>query len=144
VVVEIRARIPLSNLTHYGAFAISVITLIALVVYPIPFCIDCESADPWGHGSTKGELPVALWLLAAPFLAGVAAIKRGWIVPLCVVFALLVTQPLGGVAWWSLRLNEGPFILAFGLPLTFACFGIGCIVRVLVRLSMGVVHPHHR
>jgi hypothetical protein len=29
---------------------------------------------------------------------------------------------LGGVAWFSLRENEGPFILALGLPITAACF----------------------
>ena len=59
----------------------------------------------------NGEVSVSFWLLIAPFLAGVFPVKRGWLVPVVTVLALLATQPLGGVAWWSLRENEGPFIL---------------------------------
>ena len=70
-------------------------------------------------------------VLAAPFLAGLFALRRGWLVPICVVVALLLTQPLGGVEWWSLRDNEGPVILIFGFPAAFVCFGLGSILRVL-------------
>ena len=76
------------------------------------------------------------WLFAAPFLAGLLALRRGWLVPICVVLALLVTQPLGGVALWSLRENEGPVILISGFPAAFACFGLGYVVRVLAGLPL--------
>lgn len=98
-----------STLASYGAAALLVITVVALIAWPLPFCIDCEYPNPWGHPAVKAETPVSFWLLIAPFLAGALPIKRGWLVPIVVVLALVATQPLGGVAWWSLRENEGPF-----------------------------------
>ena len=56
--------------------------------------------------------------------------------PFCVVLALLITQPLGGVAWWSLRDNEGPIIIIFGLAATLMCFGFGFVVRVIAGLPL--------
>jgi hypothetical protein len=137
--VQLGARIHPIKLGHYGAVALSVVTLIALIIYPIPLCFDCEFPNPWGHVTAKGEGPVAVWLLIAPFLAGVFGLRRGWLVPLFVVLALLVTQPLGGVPWWSLRDNEGPIILLFGLPVTATCFGIGFVVRVIVGLVRHII-----
>jgi hypothetical protein len=125
--VESRAAID-----RYGAAVLAVVTIAALIVYPVPFCIDCEYPNPWGHAGVWGEVPVGFWLLIAPFLAGVYPIKKGWLVPVVVVLALIATQPLGGVAWWSLRDNEGPFILLFGLPVTGACFGVGRLTRAIV------------
>lgn len=125
------------KLTNYGAVALSLLTLVALTVYPLPFCIDCEYPNPWGHVPAKGEVPVSWWLLVAPFLAGAFRLRKGWLVPICVVLALLVTQPLGGVALWSLRENEGPFILLLGLPVTGACFSLGCLVHALVTFLRG-------
>jgi hypothetical protein len=118
-----------SNLIQYGAAMLSVITIVALIVCPLPFCIDCEYPSPWDHVSVKGEIAVWYWLLIAPFLAGAFPIKKGWLVPFGVVIALIATQPLGGVALWSLRENEGPFILLLGLPVTAVCFGVGRMTR---------------
>jgi len=118
-----------------GTVALSAITLAALIAYPLPFCIDCEYPDPWGHVSVRAEIPVSLWLLVAPFLAGAFPMKQGWLVPVVVVVALIATQPLGGVAWWSLRENEGPFILVLGLPLTAVCFLIGRLARYIVSAT---------
>jgi hypothetical protein len=117
---------------RYGAVALSAITVAALVAVPLPFCFDCEYPNPWDHVSVKAEVPVSYWLLIAPFLAGAFPMRWGWSVPVVVVLALLATQPLGGVAWWSLRGNEGPVILVLGLPLTAACFGIGRFARAVV------------
>ena len=121
-----------SKLICHGAFLMSVVTVAALVAYPLPFCIDCEYPNPWGHQSVKAEGPVYFWLLIAPFVAGALPIKNGWLVPIVVVVALLATQPLGGVAWWSLRANEGPFIIILGLPVTALCFGFGFVTRYLL------------
>lgn len=117
---------------RYGACALSAVTVAALIAYPLPFCIDCEYPNPWGHVSVKWEIPVSFWLLVAPFLAGAFPIKKGWLVPIVVLCSLLATQPLGGVAWWSLPENEGPFILLLGVPLMAACFGVGRLTRVVM------------
>jgi hypothetical protein len=130
--VDSRARILSSNISHYGAAVLSVVTVFALTLYPLPFCIDCEYPNPWGHVSVLAEVPVSFWLLIAPFLAGAFPVKKGWLVPLVVVLALIATQPIGGVAWWSLRENEGPFILLLGLPVTAVCFGFGSLSRVVL------------
>jgi hypothetical protein len=128
--VEKSAQVFLSTLRDHAAVAISFVTLTALSIYPLPFCIDCEFPNPWGHVAVWEEDPVSIWLLAAPFLAGLFAVKRGWLVPIWVIFALLVTQPLGGVEWVSLKNNEGPFILVFGLPVVAACFGLGYMIHI--------------
>jgi hypothetical protein len=85
-----------------------------------------------GDVSVKGEIPVTAWVLIAPFLAGAFPMKRGWLVPIIVLGTLLATQPLGGVAWWSLKDNEGPFILMLGVPYMAACFGVGRLMAVMV------------
>ena len=124
-------RSALRKLRQHGTVSLSLLTVIALSFYPLPFCIDCEYPNPWHHVAKGGE-PLAFALVfAAPFLAGLFALRRGWLVPICVVVALLVTQPLGCVEWWSLRDNEGPFILIFGFPAAFVCFGLGYVIRVL-------------
>jgi hypothetical protein len=102
------------------------------MAYPLPFCIDCEYPNPWGHVSVKGEIPVSFCVLVAPLLAGAFPMKRGWLVPIVVLGSLLATQPLGGVAWWSLRENEGPFILLLGVPLMAVCFGVGRLIGVVM------------
>jgi hypothetical protein len=70
---------------------------------------------------------------------GRAARASEGLVPICVVLCLLATQPLGGVAWWSLRENEGPFILTFGLPTTAVCFGVGYLLHGIPALIKGLV-----
>ena len=137
--MEAGIRSSLSKLRYHGAVGVSVATVIALCIYPIPFCIDCEFPKPWGHVSVQGEGLVFAWLLIAPVLAGLLALRNGWLVPICAVLALPITQPLGGVAWWSLRDNEGPFILYVGLLAAMACFGIGHLIRIIVVCMKGVM-----
>lgn len=120
------------KLYRHGAITLLVLTLIALSIHPIPFCIDCGISSPWGHASAKGDDLLTCWLLISPFLAGLFALRVGWLVPLATVFSLLLSQPIGGVAWWSLRENEGPVILLVGLPATLICFGIGYLARSLI------------
>jgi hypothetical protein len=45
------ARILLSKLSDHGTVVMSVVTLVALSSCPLPFCIDCEFPNPWGHVS---------------------------------------------------------------------------------------------
>jgi hypothetical protein len=130
----------LAQLRRHGTVALSLLTLIALCVHPLPFCIDCEFPDPWGHKSSPFDGPLLVWLLIASFLAGLFALWKGWLVPIFVVLALLATQPLGGVTWWSLRDNEGPFILALGLPAAGVCFGFGYLVHKIAALNKHVAN----
>jgi hypothetical protein len=130
--MEIGWRVLLSKLHRHGAVSLSGLMVIALIIHPVPFCFDCEFSNPWGHVSTKGDDLLMIWLLISPFLAGLFALRMGWLVAIAAVLAILISQPLGGVAWWSLRDNEGPIILLFGLPATTACFGIGYLARSLV------------
>ena len=109
-------RTLLSRLWDHGTTILCAVTLIALVLFPLPFCIDCEMPNPWGHVAVWEEGPVTVWFFIAPLLAGLLALRGGWLVPVWVVFTLLATQRLGGVVWWSLRDDEGPFILLFGPP----------------------------
>lgn len=141
-VVELAAQAVLSKFRYHGSVAVSVATLIALSIHPTPWCIDCEFPNPWSHISDGGDVVLTVWLLIAPFLAGLFALRRGWLVPVGMVLALLITQPLGGVAWWSLRENEGPFILILGLPTCAACFAFGQLVRSAVVLIQGFIKPH--
>jgi hypothetical protein len=125
----------LARLRKQGAVVISASTIVALSVCPIPLCFDCEFPNPWGHVQARCEAPLAVWLLFAPFAAGILGLRRSWLVPVCVVLGFLATQPLGGVEWWSLRDNEGPFILMYCAPLALACFGAGHLIRLAAILA---------
>ena len=78
-----------------------IVTLIALAIFPIPFCVDCEGPNPWGQ---KHPIPsyafaiLAVWMVAASITAGYSSAKRYWLAPASIVLAQLITQPLGGVA----------------------------------------------
>jgi hypothetical protein len=120
-----------SDLVRNGTVILCVMTLLLAVIYPVPFCIGCEFAKPWGHVPVWQEDIVLIWLLAAPFLAGLFVLKKGGLVPLIAVFALVIVQPLAGVAWWSLLANEGPFIILLGSPIAAACYGGGRLVRLI-------------
>jgi hypothetical protein len=133
------ARVLLSKLGDHGALVICVLTLIALSIFPLPFCVACEFPNPWGHVAVWPEVPVSIWLVTAPSLAGLFALRRGWLVPIWVVFALLATQPLGGVELVSLRENEGPVIIGLGLPVTAACLGVGYVIRVVVVFTKAII-----
>src|SRR5215471_16358906 len=112
---------------RHGSFVLSIATMVALSLYPTPWCFDCEFPDPWGHHDGAIDAVLTVWLLAAPFVAGLFALRRGWRVQLCAMAALLIAQPLGGVSWDSFVNNEGPVHLAIRLTRVLGrpCHGFG-------------------
>jgi hypothetical protein len=119
----------LTTVYSRGWEIISLATIIAFSVHPTPWCADCEFPDPWGHVYDRIDDILGLWSLTAPFIAGVLGLRKGWLVPICVVFATLITQPLGGVPLWSLVRNEGPTIVILGLPICAFSFGVGNVIH---------------
>ena len=95
-----------------------VLTLIFLVIHPIPECVDCEYSNPWGRNDAvylRDSHLLDLWLILASFYAALNSLKRSWLVPLGIVFSHAATQFRGGVTWASFSGNEGPAILIMGL-----------------------------
>jgi hypothetical protein len=66
-------------------------------------------------------------------LVGLLRLRKGWLVPLAFVLIDCATEPLGGVPLWSLLRNEGPMLLIVGLPVGFASFAVGWILRLLIE-----------
>ncbi len=60
------------------------------------------------------------------------------------VIAFICTQPLGGVALWSLIHNEGPFIVLLGTPVFAALFGLGLLANRTAGLLRQVVMATQR
>src|SRR5438445_188978 len=73
----------LSKVRYHGSVLISLATLFAFSIHPVPWCFDCELPNPWGHVAGWADDVLTLWLLTAPFLAGVFALRMGWLVPVC-------------------------------------------------------------
>ena len=67
--------------------------------------------------------------------------RNNWLVPVSIVIAHLVTQPIGGVALWSLWSNEGPMILLLGVPTGVASLLVGYLVRLGVDHMRTTLHP---
>lgn len=140
--MQFRAEDVLSKARRYGAFALIAATLIVWIVHPVPFCIDCEFPNAWGHADNdRNDVVVIAWAAVAAFLGGLLAVRRSWLLPLGIVTAILISQPLGGVAWWSLRENEGPFIVVFGLPALAACLVAGHLVQIAAVFVTGMIGP---
>jgi len=135
------AKTLLATVRSHGSVAISLATLLALTIHPTPWCVDCEFSNPWGHVSDRLDDILDAWLSIAPFIAGLFAFRKGWLVPVCMVLATLITQPFGGVAWWSLLNNEGPVIVILGLPACAFCFFLGYCIRATVLLAGGSLQP---
>jgi hypothetical protein len=127
--VDCGAQTLVASVRSHGSVAISLATLVALTIHPTPWCVACEFSNPWGHVGDRLDDILGAWSLVAPFVAGLFALNKGWLVPVCVVLATLITQPLGGVAWWSLLNNEGPAIVILGLPACAVCFLLGYCIR---------------
>jgi len=53
----------------------------------------------------------------------------------------LITQPLAGVDWLSVRENEGPIIVIIVLPACAVCFFLGYCVRVAALSARRDVEP---
>jgi hypothetical protein len=111
------------------------VTLLVLAIHPIPECIDCEFPRPWGRADlaylhTSAILDV--WFVVASITAGYCSARRYWLVPVSIVIAHVITQPLGGVALWSLWSNEAPLIVLLGFVAGVVCLSVGGIMRFLV------------
>ena len=118
-------------------------TFIALAIHPIPECIECEYARPWGRNDAtyaQASTLLAAWLIIASFVAGFWSVKRNWLVPVSIVIAHLATQPIGGVAFWSLLSNEGPMILLIGALTGSASLFVGYCVRLGISQMRGRAH----
>ena len=86
-----------------------VVTLVVLAIHPIPECIDCEFPHPWGRDDVAYHHAadiLSVWFMVATITAGFFSIRKYWLVPVLITFADVITQPLGGVALWSLRSNN--------------------------------------
>jgi hypothetical protein len=90
-----------------------------------------------GHVADRFDDFLFVWSLFAPFIAGMFAMRTGWIVPLAVVFGNWISQLLGGEHWVDFEGNEGPMILLLGLPFCMACFGLGWAVRGYAVVMFG-------
>ena len=133
-----RKPIPVDRLRPYIVPALIGLTAIALVLFPIADCIDCDVLRPWGRNDAafaiRSEI-FDIWLLGASFLVGLFRLRHGWVLPLAFVAINCLTEPLGGVAWWSLIQNEGPLILLIGGLAGLLSFAIGRLFGLaLVRI----------
>ena len=110
------------------------VTLVVLAIHPIPECIDCEFPHPWGRDDVTYHHAadiLSVWFVVATITAGFCSIRKYWLVPVLITFADVITQPLGGVALWSLRSNEGPVIVLLGLVAGALGLLVGAIMRFL-------------
>ena len=122
-------------LNHNGAVLIVILTLIILIFNPIPACFDCEFPNAWGHDDAivaRDANALTVWFLGTSCLAGLLRWKRSWLVPVGITIADIATQHLGGVAWWSLRDNEGPVLLILGLVSGAFLLLLGIGVRSMI------------
>jgi|CZKD01.1.fsa_nt_gi hypothetical protein len=124
------------SLYRSPALWVFLVTFTVLAIHPIPECIDCEFPRPWGRDDlaylhVSGILDV--WFVVASITAGFCSIRKYWLVPVSIVLAHLMTQPLGGVALWSLWSNEAPVIVLLGCVAGAAGLLVGASIRFLVK-----------
>jgi hypothetical protein len=120
---------------RYGTLAIGILTLAAVGVHPIPWCIGCETNTPFGHVYAQADDVIQVWLVAAPFFAGLLRLDKSWLSPFFMVAAQLMAQLVGGEPWLDFAANEGPLIVLFGLPVCFYFLLTGYGVRYLMTLA---------
>jgi hypothetical protein len=129
-------------LYSYGSVIISLGTIAAFTLHPTPWCVDCEFPNPWGHVHDRMDDILDLWSLTAPFISGVLGLRKGWLVPIFIVLATLIAQPLGGVPLWSLVGNEGPMIIILGVPICVFSFGVGNVIHRAANLTLRNARAH--
>jgi hypothetical protein len=113
-----------------------VLTLTVLAIHPVPECIACEGSRPWGRDDIAylhASVALDVWFLAVSIAAGFCSVRKYWLVPITVVLAHLITQPLGGVPLWSLWSNEGPVILLLGCVAGAGSLFLGTLIRFMVN-----------
>jgi hypothetical protein len=77
------------------------------------------------------------WLFGSSFVLGVYRVQFGWLAPLLIAVGDLLTEHIGGVAWWSLLNNEGPFILLFDIVCGMAGIALGVLIQFVLRRIRG-------
>ena len=123
-----------TTVTH-PTVVVFLVTFMVLAIHPLPECVECEHSNPWGRDDAafaRGVAIITAWLILASFVAGFSCLRRYWPVPVSIVVADLITQPLGGVPLWSLWSNEGPLIVMFGLAAGATSLLAGHLIRVWV------------
>jgi hypothetical protein len=126
------------------ALWIFLISFIVLLIRPIPECIDCEGPNPWGRNDAfyyRASAILSVWFVIASITAGFYSARKYWMVPLLIIIAHLVTQPLGGVPMWSLLNNEGPAIAIMGIMAGGCCLLIGAFIRCVIGYLRSLYHP---
>jgi hypothetical protein len=121
------------SIKRYGSIIIVIATFIALAFFPKPWCFDCEFPNPYGLSDAVLEHRVLffdIWSISVIFISVFLKIKRPWLIPLGIMLADLMTQHLGGVPWWSIRLNEGPIIIVVELIAGFILLGLAYLFRI--------------
>jgi hypothetical protein len=128
---------------RFGSFVgIGVLTA-TMVLFPAPFCFDCEGFAPYGINAeivARRADRTAFLYFAIVMLAGVLKIRFTWIVPPTFLFVDLVTQHLAGVPWWTLRLNEGPILVFCDLVVGLLLLGFGHLCRNCFDWLRGTNH----
>jgi len=123
-------------LRRHLALVLIAVSFCALILFPLADCFDCEGPQPWGRNDgsyATRSMVFDYWLVGASLLAGLSRHRFGWTVPVAITLIARATEPLGGVAMWSLLHNEGPIILIFGGALGLASFFAGLVARVSVN-----------
>ncbi len=115
----------MARFRRHGTFSLALITLFSQIISPNPWCLDCEFEQPWGYVGHVWDPFALLWAFAYPFIAGLFGLRYSWLSPFLVTATMITTQPLGGVALWSLKANEGPAIILFAFPIFCVLFGFG-------------------
>jgi hypothetical protein len=113
-----------------------VLTILVLVRFPLADCFDCEGPNPWGRDDVAYLLRLRLfmaWLTGSSILLGLYRVPFGWLAPLLIAMGDLLTEHIGGVAWWSLLNNEGPSILLFDIGFGMAGLALGTLIQVILR-----------
>ena len=122
-------------LRHHLVLVLIGISLLALILFPLADCFDCEGPRPWGRNDAvyaTRSMVFDYWLVGASLLAGASRRRFGWTVPVAITVIACATEPLGGVAIRSLFSNEGPVMLIFGGSLGIAAFVAGLLASVTV------------
>jgi hypothetical protein len=115
-----------------------VITLAVLAIHPSPECFDCEYSRQWGRDDAaflRSAHVLDVWFLLASIVAGFYSVRKYWAIPVLILIAHLVTQPLGGVPLWSLWNNEGPVIVIVGCVVGACALLVGAVIRCLAIRS---------
>jgi len=123
-----------TRIKNYAVPVIVAVTIFLLARFPLADCIDCEGLRPWGRDDAAYALRVNIWFAHIALSCGLVAFfhaRWSWSVPFLLAFTDFFTQHVGGVAWWSLLNNEGPFIFLYDGAAGFGALLAGVGLRVM-------------